>query len=317
MGKQGLWASPDRKEIKMSAYWQRVFAIISVFLVFTACPPMSSGEENTDVIEKLPGGQVNWTKGIVQAVGVRGPTGKSFGKAADRVDAQTEARDLARKNLLKTLLDLRLNSGTTVGDIAANAPVIDSEIRDMVKEAQVAKQAYLSDGTINVTMQLNISGGLSQLLLPEEIKQIDPIKTVSDGPKDSDSAKDLNNEPEIRKEIYSGLIVDAAGIDVLPAMVVKIFNENDQEVYGTAFVSREFAVQNGMIRYIRDRTSARCMPQMKGNPLVVKGLRTRGPGRSDIVISNADAEKLRGTSEHISFLRQCRVLIVTDPPDGD
>jgi len=35
--------------------------------------------------------------------------------------------------------------------------------------------------------------------------------------------------------------------------------------------------------------------------LVVKGLKTLGPGRSEVVISNADASKLRSTSENLYF----------------
>jgi hypothetical protein len=47
-------------------------------------------------------------------------------------------------------------------------------------------------------------------------------------------------------------------------------------------------------------------------PLVVKGLKTSGPGRSEIVISNADASKLRGISESLYFMKKCRVIIVID-----
>jgi hypothetical protein len=31
------------------------------------------------------------------------------------------------------------------------------------------------------------------------------------------------------------------------------------------------------------------------------------------VISNGDATKLRSSSKHLMFLRECRVIIVTDP----
>ncbi|NQT10001.1 MAG: hypothetical protein HQ573_02380, partial [Desulfobacteraceae bacterium] len=46
--------------------------------------------------------------------------------------------------------------------------------------------------------------------------------------------------------------------------------------------------------------------------LTVKGLRTEGHGRSDIVISNADASRLRSASEHLTFLKKCRVMVVVD-----
>ena len=97
-----------------------------------------------------------------------------------------------------------------------------------------------------------------------------------------------------------------------PAMAPKVLDEKGQEVYGSAFVSREFAVQQGMSGYARDLTAAQSNTRVTNNPLTVKGLRTEGSGRSDIVIRSADAASLRGASEHLSFLKKCRVMIVVD-----
>ena len=41
-------------------------------------------------------------------------------------------------------------------------------------------------------------------------------------------------------------IIDAKGLNAKPAMSPKVVDENGQEVYGSAYVSREFAVQQGM-----------------------------------------------------------------------
>ncbi|NQU03020.1 MAG: hypothetical protein HQ589_02595 [Syntrophaceae bacterium] len=48
------------------------------------------------------------------------------------------------------------------------------------------------------------------------------------------------------------------------------------------------------------------------NPLTVKGLRTDGPGKSNIVVSNADAEQIRASHGSGEFLKKCRVMIVLD-----
>jgi len=48
------------------------------------------------------------------------------------------------------------------------------------------------------------------------------------------------------------------------------------------------------------------------SPVSVKGLKTEGAGRSDIVIANADAEKIRASGDNQSFLKKCRVMIVLD-----
>jgi len=47
--------------------------------------------------------------------------------------------------------------------------------------------------------------------------------------------------------------------------------------------------------------------------LIVKALKVLWPGRCDFIISNADAAKLKSASEHLKFLKECKVIIVLDP----
>jgi len=65
-----------------------------------------------------------------------------------------------------------------------------------------------------------------------------------------------------------------------------------------------------MSGYSKDLKTAKASPRVGNNPLLVKGLRTTGPGNCDIVISNADASILRNSSEHLAFLKKCLVIIV-------
>ncbi|MBT9438767.1 MAG: hypothetical protein GAS50_06205 [Desulfobacterales bacterium] len=190
-----------------------------------------------------------------------------------------------------------------------------AKVSGMVKGAQIVKQEYLSDGTVEVTMQMSLHGGFAQLVLPQEIRQVEPIKSVPslsvEPPKPSPDIPSKTAEKPT-SEIYTGLVVNAIGLNARPAMSPKIIDETGQEVYGSAFVSREYAVQQGMSGYAKDITAAQSNPRVTNNPLTVKGLKTEGPGNADIVISNADASKLRSASEHLSFMKKCRVMIVVD-----
>jgi len=113
-------------------------------------------------------------------------------------------------------------------------------------------------------------------------------------------------------EIFTGMVVDARNIQAVPVLAPKILDEKLEEVFGPAFVSREFAVQHGMVRYTTDLWKAKFHPRVSHNPLIVKALKTILPGRCDFIISNADAAKLRSASEHLLFMRECRVVIVLD-----
>jgi hypothetical protein len=158
---------------------------------------------------------------------------------------------------------------------------------------------------------MNMFGGFAQLILPDEIKQIETIKTVSGG-KVTTPGSDSVSSPLTAAESFTGLVVDARGTQALPAVVPVIVDENGKEVYGPAFVSREFAVQQGLGRYMTDIESALKSPIVYGKPLLVKGLRTEDNDRSRVVISNADASRLLSMSENLSFLKKCRVIIVFD-----
>jgi hypothetical protein len=107
-------------------------------------------------------------------------------------------------------------------------------------------------------------------------------------------------------------VLDARGIQARPAMSPKILDEGGKEVYGTTNVDREYAIQQGMSGYARDLTAAQSNARVTNNPVSVKGMKTEGAGRSDIVISNADAQIIRANAENLSFLKKCRVMIVLD-----
>ena len=95
-------------------------------------------------------------------------------------------------------------------------------------------------------------------------------------------------------------------------MSPRIFDENGKEVYGSANVDREYAVQQGMSGYARDLTAAQSNQRVTNSPVTVKALNTSGAGKADLIISNADAQQIRASAENASFMKKCRVMIVLD-----
>jgi hypothetical protein len=95
-------------------------------------------------------------------------------------------------------------------------------------------------------------------------------------------------------------------------MAPKVMNEEGREVYGSAFVKRDYAIQQGMAGYSKDLAAAQANPRVTNNPLTVKGLRAAGTSKTDVVISNADAASIHSAAANLSFLEKCRVMIVVD-----
>lgn len=297
--------------MRLSSPFGRLCAAIWMLLWFWP-PAVCPAGARVDVVREVKGGSVNWTLGLVQAEGVWTPTDRTEVEAVDRENAFAEAVAVARENLLQAVFSVRMASLRTVGDIAQENEGVAAGIRKMVREAPLARQEFLSDGTVKAIVELELHGGLSQLVLPPDIRQIDAIHAVSEAqPKGNGSAPSGNGAAE--DPVFTGLLVDARGLEVRPSMVFRIMDENGQEVYGPAFVSREFAVQKGMAHYVTDPEATERWPWVSERPLLVKGLRKIGPASTDLVISDADAARLQASSEHIAFLRKCRVLVVMDP----
>ena len=284
-------------------------AITFLSLVYTT----GFGAEPIGMVEKKETGTIDWTTGIVQARGISAPVKKEAEKTPpNSLKALSEAKNDARLKLLETVKGIKIDSSHIVGDMAARNKRIMFQIKDMVYDATEIEQfrKYMTDGSVEVLLQMNLHGGFAQLVLPGEIQQIEGIKQIKTGP--NSTAVIPNSVPEA----YTGLLVDARSIELHPALVFKILDENLEEVFGPAFVSREFAVQKGMAAYYTDSESARSDPRISDRPLTVKALRTDWPSRSDIVISNADASKLKSASDHLQFLKESRVVILLSPPSS-
>ena len=259
-------------------------------------------------------GDINWSQGIITAVGIGSPPEKYYGKPQARPMALRAAQLVAYRNLLEVISGVRIDSTTVVRDSMVESDLIRSQVNGMVKGTQVVKKEYLSDGTVEVTVAMSLRGGFSQLILPKDIQQMPEIKTIPPAPP-TPAQESMTQEPMTSMptpSVYTGLVVDAHGIEARPAMSPKILDENGQEVYGSGYVSREYAVQQGMTGYAKDLATAQANPRVTNEPLTVKGLRTEGPGKANLVISNADAAKIRSASENLSFLKKCRVVIVLD-----
>ena len=109
--------------------------------------------------------------------------------------------------------------------------------------------------------------------------------------------------------VYTGVIIDARGAGITPAMSPKIYGPDGKEVYGSIAVERDFVLKHGIVGYVKDLEKAKTNERVKGNPLIIKGAMNGGKS-SDLVISSEDANLLMKLDATQSFLREARVIIV-------
>lgn len=241
-------------------------------------------------------GKVDWTTGVITAVGIGAPPAQPANTAQARAMAERAAQAVAYRNLLEAVKGVRVDSTTLVENFMVTSDVIRTEVSGIVQGAMIMDKKYMSDGSVEVTIGMKLTGALADSLLPKGL-QTPPTGLGATG---------------VQGQIYTGLIVDARGLGVKPAMAPKILNEEGKEVYGSAWVSREYAVREGMVGYLKDPAAAQANPRVTDKPLMVKALKPSGDARVDMVISNADAAMLHSAAQNLSMLEKCRVIILVD-----
>jgi len=245
-------------------------------------------------------GKVDWTTGVITAVGIGAPPAQPANAAQARAMAERAAQVVALRNLLEAVKGVRVDSTTTVENFMVTSDVIRTEVSGFIQGATIMDKKYMSDGSVEVTVGMKLTGVLSDALLPKgPATPQTPIAPPA-------------GAAVTPGQLYTGLIVDARGLGVRPAMAPKILNEDGKEVYGSAWINRDYAVREGMVGYLKDPATAQANPRVTDKPLLVKALKVSGDARVDTVISNADAAALQSASQNMSMLEKCRVIILVD-----
>jgi len=251
---------------------------------------------NTGMIEERATGQINWTQGVIRAIGSQPPQARSEDEKAYKKQFSS-AKSRAQQQLLTAIKGIRIYSDLFAEDFLGNHKIM-AELQTLIIETAHLEREYLSDGTVRVVLEIPFHGAVSQLLLPQEIQSIQPINSgnhIEDAIAPNDT--------------YTGLIVDARTLGVQPMLAPEIIDDTGEPVYGPAFVSREFVVSRGMASYVRRHEISSDTERVGPNPLIIHGLKLADNSSGAIVVSSAEAAKVREVSDHFELLRQCKVII--------
>lgn len=286
------------RRLVMTAKGLLMFVLAAVLLVGVLSNPVHAQMIGTvkDVETSVgSSGKIDWTTSVITAVGIGAPPANPANPAQARAMAERAAQVVAYRNLLESVKGVRVDSQTTVENFMVTSDVIRTQVSGFVQGAMIMDKKYMSDGSVEVTVGMKLTGALADQLLP---------KTPPAAP--------MAVAPSASGQAFTGLIVDARGLGVRPAMAPKVLNEDGKEVYGSAWINRDWAVREGMVGYLKDQGQAQQNPRVTDKPLMVKAIKTTGDARVDVVISNADAAMLQGAAQNLSFLEKCRVIILVD-----
>lgn len=240
------------------------------------------------VVQKLAHGEINWSAKTVTATG-SGAAKLEGSVAQARLMAERAAKLDALRNIVETIQGIQVTATRSAADVMSNGE-IKSRVSGMAQGFKIVDTKYYSDGSVDVIVQMPIDLNLTNALVEKPAK---PRKVNEAG-----------------ASTYSGLVVNARGLGLMPSMAPRVLDEAGKEVYGAEVVSEKGLQQGGIAGYAKSEEQAR--ERVGEKPLVMKALRLADRAKTDLVISNGDADKLRSTATNLSFLAEGRVVILVD-----
>jgi len=266
----------------------------------------------SDIISMEGNGIIDYEKGYIEvmSLGAAKTQDKNLNQAQLRLGCFRAAEVLGYRAILETTRGVQIDSETVVKDFVTDSDMVKVKAEGSLRGAQKVPNSedYFSDGSCGLKMRMPLMKAVQTLgQKTNRQKEIDKAIIGDARPKIKPIPED-----QVSADTYTGLVVNARGLGIRPAMSPKIVDENNKEIYGTMLVSREYAIQQGISGYASDLTAAQANPRVTSNPLTVAAIEAVGAAKSDIKIKNEDAAKLTGAKGNIAFMQKCRVMIVLD-----
>lgn len=252
-------------------------------------------------------GAVDWNKLVVRAVGI-GAGNPGAPESARRALALRAAKMDAVRNVLEIVKGITLSAETTVKNYMTESDVITSRVTGLVQGAQFGEPRYKEDGSVEMECTVPMTGAMADALLYSQSLQ--GVAPPASGW--SWTGQQATPPATAGPQKYTGLIIDARGLGVHPALAPKVLGKNGQELYSSATISREFALKMGVAGYAKDLDTAKQDSRVAAMPLIIKAVDAAGTNRTDVVIQDSDAAAVQLANEATGFLKECRLMILVD-----
>ena len=220
----------------------------------------------------------------------------------------------ARKQLLDMVLAVRIDSKRTVSAFLSEDALLAGRVRGVIQNSPLVRPAVFEEGG-EVLVSETLRGKLAELILPTTIQFQSGIPPrLSTSMEQSLSFEDRTPEHVGSSAVgYTGVIFDARGLKVTPALAPVIYGQDGQGAYGAFLVSRANAVDKGVIGYATTADPSALKERVGSRPLVVKALSAYGSWRTDLIITTPMARLVRAVMGAGDAVNNCRAVIVLDP----
>ncbi len=293
-------------------------------LIGGLCVSLSAGAKPVE--RQVGASRVNWTTGQMVVTGT-GAVRAGMPKGPARLMARRAAMADAYRLLAEAVEGVQVFAETTVNNYTTTNDRIKVQVQASIRGAQtVGTTRYLSDGTVEVDVQLPIfgSGSVAQAIqFGQAVKNQfsmpfrNPLRYLAYRGYDLAMATP-EWEPEgvmtaASTTPYTGLVIDATGLAAEPAMGPFIVGSGKRlHPNGNIGIDPERIVKEGPLHYVEDLDDALTdVARVGNNPLVIEAKAAVGnPIHSNILLSKSSAVKIEQENKTSRFLDQLKVVLV-------
>jgi len=250
-------------------------------------------------------GRVNWEQGVqgtIESIGTGFPPANVQNSSQAKALARRAAIVEAYRNLAETIYGVRIDSRTTMHNLALTNDVVISRVSGIVEGARIVRELPQKDGSYQVVMSVNLYGDRS-------VAEI-ALETARPAQAQEFPQPIAGSQPQ-QVNKYTGVIIDARGFDLEPTLSPRIYDASGRIVYGNVYINSETAVSQGIVEFAI--TPDMVEHAIKGGsragirPMIIKAVATKDNNCS-LVISDEDANLLLASNSLTGFLKNCAVV---------
>lgn len=266
-----------------------------------------------------PGGSLDWASGALTFTTEEIVPADSISPQRHRAMGLRRATLRARKALLGAVENLSLDGRRKVLNTLSQVEI--RAVRAHLQNSRVQQREEMAeDGSMHlfVSSLASLRGDMANLLMPGSEPFLggvpDTIElTIGQVPvpiRDPEQASYRTSMAELGG--FTGLVVDARGLEARPALLPVVADPSGLTAYGSFQVAREDAARKGVVIYTRNPEGNLLRSRAGKSPLTVRALAVSGANKADLVISYEDAILVRTLFKKQDVKNHCRAVIILD-----
>ena len=265
---------------------------------------------NVSVKKETKTNIINWYKGsdsdiIADGIGRSGGKGMAMARMAAIMDAQ--------RNLLGIIKGVQIDSDTLMQDLIIESDTVKRNISGLLRGAQIIEEHERDNEEYYVKMRVPLYGStdsLASAIMPEIRKD----KTKQPFPNVAESELTEAEIQKIKSASYTGVVINADGLNMDPTFSPVIYDTEGREIYGVENLDYDKVISEGMVDYSETLEEAEEDGRAGANPLVIEAVEVTGGNNStnkvNAVISVKDADKILLANEENGMLDDTSVVFV-------